>query len=62
MAPNIPQDCTDSASIRDRVINIQTKVGAHNAKHGEGEVAHQFMGQPDSDLHQGDKSGVLLSR
>jgi len=33
----------DGAGIGDRVFDMQTKIGPHNAENGEGHVAQQLM-------------------
>ena len=49
----------NSASVGDRVFNMQTKVGAEDTKNGEGDVAQQLVRQTHSDLHQGNKQPRL---
>ena len=47
--------CANSAGICNRIFDMQTEIGPHNAKNREGDIAQQFMRQTHGDLHQGNE-------
>ncbi len=49
------QDRAYRAGVGDRILNVQPKIGAHDAEHREDHVAQQLVRQANSHLHQRDK-------
>ena len=54
-AKNAAEHRANGPGVGNGPFDLKSEVGTHDAKTGEHQIAHQFVGQAHRDLHQGSK-------